>query len=260
MAIGAVLDAARKTLGFGPDARHLGNAGSEEKDRLVKSSSNRFVYDNGVSSEATDAEIIQGAEGMGIETVAAPPFEIMATVPEEHKEGEPVPIAGPHGPIKVNPPTDSKPGTSFKFRCVPRPEFRVEVPPDARPDRGLQIGLKRSDGVQVAINIPPHLKPGDIFEVMPPALMVRVPEGAQVGDYVVFRPVAAPGIKANAKISWLRAPVPEGAQPGVYFAVRVPGPEVAMDKKLSTAGGGNGALQQVEGRASPLLDEDEVVE
>jgi len=145
-------------------------------------------------------------------------------VPEKHEEGEKVQIAGPHGPIDVVPPKGAKPGSDFVFRLVPAYEFRVEVPPGAKP--GLQIEVKRRDGVKVAINVPPHLKPGDFFEVLPPALIARVPDGAKSGDFVVFRPVAPPGDKIDPQVEklWIRSRVPEGAVPGNYFAARLPLP------------------------------------
>lgn len=201
----------------------------EEEANLVQTGpkGDRFVYDYGANHSAVDTEFVMGdAQGAGIETVAAPPFEISAQVPESHEEGGSVALQGPHGPIQVALGPDMKPGSSFRFRCVPRAEFRIEVPPGAQPEKGLQIGVRRKDGIQVAIDVPPHLKPGDLFEVLPPALMVRVPDGAEAGDFVVFRPATAPGVNVNKQAtSWLRAQVPEAAEPGVYFAVRMPLPK-----------------------------------
>ncbi|CAK0908461.1 unnamed protein product, partial [Prorocentrum cordatum] len=138
----------------------------------------QYVFDHGHLAAAVESEFLQAGERDGdeLETVAIPPMELTAKVPEKHEEGEKVQIAGPHGPIDVVPPKGAKPGSDFVFRLVPAYEFRVEVPPGAKP--GLQIEVKRRDGVKVAINVPPHLKPGDFFEVLPPALIARVPDGA----------------------------------------------------------------------------------
>jgi hypothetical protein len=168
-------------------------------------------------------------------------MELTATVPEEHEEGKKVAIAGPHGPMEVVPPEGAKPGSQFTYRLTPMYEFRVEVPPGAKP--GLQIEVTRRDGVRVAINVPPHCKPGDFFEVLPPALIVRVPDNAKAGDLVVFRPVVAPGeqLPPHVARSWVRTRVPEGLEPRQYFPARLPLPTA----EAKGAGEGAGAMGSV---------------
>ncbi|CAK0908349.1 unnamed protein product [Prorocentrum cordatum] len=176
------------------------------------------------------------ADGDELEALAVPPMELTATVPEKHEEGEKVTIAGPHGPMEVVPPKGSKPGAPFTYRLTPMFEFRVEVPPGAKP--GLQIECTRRDGVRVAIGVPPNLKPGDFFEVLPPALIVRVPDDAKAGDLVVFRPVVAPGEQLPPHIarSWIRTRVPEGLEPKQYFPARLPVPTAAPAGEAEGAG------------------------
>jgi hypothetical protein len=214
--IGTVLNTVRRALGAGPsyDAIEPPEEGKQ------------YVFDHGRLGAAVNSEFVPagGRSGNEIETVATPPIELTAKVPEKHEEGEKVKIAGPHGPIEVAPPKDSKPGDEFVYRLVPLYEFRVEVPAGAKP--GLEIEVKRRDGVRVSISVPPGLKPGDIFEVLPPALIVKVPDGAKGGDYVVYHPVAAPGAQMDPQMAqlWIRTVVPEGAEPGQYFAARLPMP------------------------------------
>merc|ERR1719245_225685 len=154
-------------------------------------------------------------------------MELLAKIPEDFQHGETLSIPGPHGPIEVDPPENLKPGEKFVYPLMAEYEFRVEAPPGAKP--GLQMELERVDGVMISITVPPNVKPGDIFEVFPPALIVRVPDGAEAGDHVVYHPVAPPGARplhyeAN---SWFRAQVPQGFKPGQYFAARLPVPPEA---------------------------------
>jgi len=215
---GTVLDTVRRSLGMGPASYDAIEPPEEGR---------QYVFDHGHLSAAVESAFLRPGERNGdeFETVAIPPMELIAKVPEQYEEGEKVKIAGPHGPIEVVPPQGAKPGSEFTFRLIPAYEFRVEVPPGAKP--GLQIEVKRRDGVKVAINVPPQLKPGDIFEVLPPALIARVPDGAKAGDLVVFRPAAPPDQKIDPQVAqlWIRSRVPEGAVPGNYFAARLPVPQ-----------------------------------
>jgi len=224
------LDTVRRSLGMGPASYDAIEPPEEGR---------QYVFDHGHLSAAVESEYLRAGERDGdeFETVAIPPMELTAKVPEKYEDGAKITIAGPHGPIEVIPPKGAKPGSDFTFRLIPAYEFRVEVPPGAKP--GLQIEVKRRDGVKVAINVPPHMKPGDIFEVLPPALIARVPDGAKGGDLVVFRPAAPPDQKIDPQIAqlWIRSRVPEGAVPGNYFPARLPVPGAA--KKDSPKRGGS---------------------
>lgn len=256
---GNVLDTVRRAFGMGPASYNAIEPPEEGR---------QYVYDHGQLGSAVESAYVPPGERNNdeFETVATAPMELTAKLPEDYEEGKKIKIAGPHGPIEVFPPKEAKGGSEFTFRLVPMYEFRVEVPPGARP--GLQIEVKRRDGVKVAINVPPHLKPGDIFEVFPPALIVRVPDGAKGGDVVVYRPAAPPGQQLDPKVAqqWLRAVVPEGAEPGNYFAARLPVPGEAFSKDASPKAGSAAPGSEAEAKepatstdkegAAPLLGQE----
>merc|ERR1719266_682406 len=134
---------------------------------------------------------------------------------------------GPHGPIELYPPEEAEAGQLLHYRLAPPPEFSVEVQPGMNP--GDEALFKRPDGVEISVVVPPGLKPGDTFPVLPPALMVRVPESSQPGDAVIFRSTMGNGRVNGMEVAqWCRARVPKGARPGKYFAVRLPVPDKAM--------------------------------
>jgi len=115
-----------------------------------------------------------------------------------------------------------------KIRLAPQPEFKIEVPPGTY--GGADLKFDRDDGTNLAVTVPKGMRPGDVFEVMPPALMVHVPKAARPGDLVVFPGGAAgaamAGIPATAAPLW-RAKVPKGLVGEEYFAVRIPaGPKI----------------------------------
>jgi len=157
-----------------------------------------------------------------LEAVTTPPAEFSAMVPEDHQEGKTLRVLGPHGPIEVTPPPGSQPGMTLKWRLGPKPEFKVVVPPGAGP--GSEAKFKRSDGAEISVQVPPGLAPGDVFDVSPPALMVRVPNGAMPGDCVCFRHSVSQANDDMEVTEWCRARVPQGVEPGKYFAARLPGP------------------------------------
>merc|ERR1712039_881475 len=97
---------------------------------------------------------------------------------------------------------------------------------------GETATFKRPDGVEVAVTIPPGLKTGDFFEVMPPALMVRVPDGVGPGDFVVFRNTMRSGPNGTEVTEWCRTRVPDGATQEKYFACRLPVPSNPNKQQL----------------------------
>mmetsp|Transcript_77449 Transcript_77449/g.166015 ORF Transcript_77449/g.166015 Transcript_77449/m.166015 type:complete len:249 (-) Transcript_77449:108-854(-) len=182
---------------------------------------------NAVNSERAHAPprsgsgVVRGESQLELETLATPPVELSAILPMDHQPGRMVRLMGPHGPIEVEPPASAEPGFKMRFKLAPRPEFRIEVPPNYN---GSAVRLQRSDGVEISVRVPPGLNPGDKFEVTPPALMVRVPEGARAGDFAVFRHTVGVSRDGTEQTEWIRAKVPPGVKPGAYFAARMPIP------------------------------------
>jgi hypothetical protein len=161
------------------------------------------------------------------EANATPPVEFKCQVPKDWEPGKPITVQGPHGPLWVEPPPNAQAGTSFGWKLSPPPDYKVEVPPDGKP--GSSIVHRRSDGVDISFTVPKGAKPGNIFEVSPPSLMVQVPASCAPKDQVIFRaPAGAPGGKGKAdedSAEWFRARIPEGISPGFYFAARLPPPK-----------------------------------
>merc|ERR1719277_1680679 len=112
------------------------------------------------------------------------------------------------------------PGTIAHFRLKPAPDLRIEVPSGL--SAGSSMTFERSDGSRISITVPPGKKPGDFFEVLPPALMVLVPEEVKAGETVVFCMPAPQPLG-----QWFKAQVPESLQLGKYFAARLPPPDAA---------------------------------
>lgn len=145
------------------------------------------------------------------------PSDIELAIPNDWKAGDKVAAAGPHGRIHFDLPEECTPGTSLRFRLKPAPDMRVEVPTGVPP--GAPLTFERPDGTRIQIAVPANKKPGDHFEVTPPALMVLVPEEVKAGDTVVF------GLPAPPLGTWFKATVPDNLQLGRYFAARLPPPE-----------------------------------
>merc|ERR1711974_355163 len=89
----------------------------------------------------------------------------------------------------------------------------ITIPEDYK--KGSRLLFDRCDGARISVPVHSDLGPGDKFNVFPPALMVKAPEGAQPGDSVAFR-------RSGEKSEWLRARVPERIESHGYFAVRLP--------------------------------------
>lgn len=156
--------------------------------------------------------------GGHLEALATPPLAFRTILPEDHVAGQSIKVTGPLGTVQVTPPSDVQPGTPVTFRLAPPTRFKVQVPP------GMQAGdfikYRTSEGDMVEIGIPEGMTVGENFDVSPPSLMVKVPEGAMPGDTtVVFR--TEEGAWSNR---WLYATVPASRKPGDYFAARLPIP------------------------------------
>lgn len=178
----------------------------------------RFVHALSSSASIATCERIRGwRDGTELEALATKPVEFSTTIPDNHEPGQKLRVPGPHGTMDIIPPINKRSGDIVCYRLAPRPEFQIEVPPGATP--GSPVRFERADGVEVVVTVPAGLRPGDTFEVTPPALMVQVPANAVSCDQVIFRHGVA------QEVEWYRAQVPAGLTPGNYFAARLPPPE-----------------------------------
>lgn len=153
------------------------------------------------------------------ETSAMPaPVKMEIAVPTSNWDrSKPFVAHGPSGPINVHLPQDAVPGSKLICKLAPKPEYRIRVPPEARP--GGTIRIPKKNGEEIDVVVPPGLQPGDTFDVFPPAVMVRVPDNAKPGDYVVFRKEGS-----GSKKELFRARIPEGCQPWDHFSAILPPP------------------------------------
>jgi hypothetical protein len=197
------------------------------------------LADSAEDSEAKNSGYVQDCTGYNKFTVdaerrarkkgeteanATPPVEFKCQVPKDWEPGTRITIQGPHGPLWVEPPPNAEAGTSFSWKLAPPPDYKVEVPPDGKP--GGSIVHRRSDGVDISFTVPKGAKPGNIFDVSPPSLMVQVPTSCAPKDQIIFRAPAPKG-KDDEDAEWFRARIPDGISPGYYFAARLPPPKEA---------------------------------
>lgn len=199
-------------------------AGVVDGDAEAKNSG--YVEDcAGYNKFTVDAELRSRKKGE-TEANATYPVEFKCQVPKDWEAGKPISIQGPHGPLLVEPPPNAVAGMGFGWKLAPPPDYKVEVPPDGKP--GGQIIHRRSDGVDIAFTVPKGAKPGNIFEVSPPVLMVQMPANSAPKDQVIFRASTGGKAKGDEEFSdWYRANIPEGLSPGCYFAARLPPPKEA---------------------------------
>lgn len=139
---------------------------------------------------------------------AVPPQDLHFLVPpdvgKQHQSA--VCVNGPHGPIMVELPEDAVPGEQRSWRLGPVGQ-KVVVPEGA--SEGVLIDHE-VEGVVRQVAVPPGVAPGESFEVVPPALVVMVPQGVQSGDFLEF-----PGINGEM----LKVLAPEGLKAGQYFSL-----------------------------------------
>jgi len=197
------------------------------------------------NTNTVDAEVLMhpNPREVGMEAFGMWPSDIELEVPKEWKAGDKVPAAGPHGRIYFELPENCQPGTTLRVRLKPVADFRVEVPPGL--PEGAAMNFERPDGTRISIQVPAGKKPGDTFEVTPPALMVLVPEEAKAGDLVVFCMPAPP------LGQWFKARVPESLQLGKYFAARLPPPDSLQVKGGSPKANAVAAAAAASGAAAP---------
>mmetsp|Transcript_76241 Transcript_76241/g.176924 ORF Transcript_76241/g.176924 Transcript_76241/m.176924 type:complete len:247 (+) Transcript_76241:80-820(+) len=195
-----------------PDAQDASVPLMESSDNLVQHLNN--------DPFTVDAERVDGEMGGELRAQATLPCEFAATLSDNFTAGTNFTVQGPLGPIRVEPPPDAKPGMTLRYRLAPKPDFRVQVPPGGKP--GSPVTFKRADGVEISVVVPEGYGPGDSFDVTPPALMVKVPEGASQGDFVVFPDPSSPPQAPD----WFRAQVPSGLQPNQFMTARLPAPKL----------------------------------
>jgi len=115
-------------------------------------------------------------------------------------------VKGPHGPIMVELPEDAAPGEQRTWRLGPTGQ-QVAVPEGAC--EGSQIDCE-IEGKMMKINVPIGKLPGETFEVVPPALVVMIPQGSEPGDMLEF-------VGLHGEL--LKVPSPDGMKPGQYFSL-----------------------------------------
>jgi len=175
-----------------------------------------FVHELECCDSAVDWEYVR-EPGNTPQALVTPPVTITAWLPQDHKPGSKLTVQGPHGPLVVTPPLFALAGSRLRFKLRAPPEFIIQVPPGHR--SGSTFKFTRPDGVEVSVQVPKNLRPGDSFEASPPALLIRVPDGVSAGSAVVFQ---LPGHEANSTARWCRTEVPKGSEPGDYFAICLP--------------------------------------
>mmetsp|Transcript_57257 Transcript_57257/g.91030 ORF Transcript_57257/g.91030 Transcript_57257/m.91030 type:complete len:290 (+) Transcript_57257:41-910(+) len=143
---------------------------------------------------------------------SAPPQELHFVAPSDARAGAFVTLVGPHGdPIVVSLPENVKPGQPTSVWLGPPTSFKVIVPDDTLP--GQTIAFVTEDGKTLSTVIPPGKKPGDFFEICPPAILIEVPLGAAPGEQVMY--IDPQGVQAVTV-------VPAGFKPGSYFTALLP--------------------------------------
>lgn len=181
-----------------------------------------FVTDLGVSHLIVDSKPSTGGRGRLV-ALATPPLTLNVSVPKGHQAGQRIYADGPHGRLCVDIPLDAEIGSTHQVRLGPPQEFRIGIPKGIKTGAEVDLIFKRpEDGLEIVVPIPAGLSAGDSFDVPPPSLMVKVPDGASPGDTVVFRPAESQG--ADEK-QWLRARIPKVMTVGNYFTARLPPPD-----------------------------------
>jgi len=189
------------------------DSGSEACSPLSSKSAQNVVEELPGCRSTPNAHVVANGPKEGdLETVACPPLELTVTLSEKYKAGQLIGAEGPHGEISINHP-GAKAGDTLNFKLAPPADMTITIPKDYK--KGDKLFFDRCDGARVGVGVPSDMGPGDKFDVFPPALMVKVPEGAQPGDSVVFR-------RDGEKSDWLRAHVPKDLGIEGYFAVRLP--------------------------------------
>mmetsp|Transcript_48828 Transcript_48828/g.156160 ORF Transcript_48828/g.156160 Transcript_48828/m.156160 type:complete len:188 (+) Transcript_48828:91-654(+) len=147
-------------------------------------------------------------------TQATYPMDVCFDVPEGAMGGQQARVSGPHGFLSVPVPDGVRPGDRVTVRLGPNSAYQATVPEHAA--EGDTLTLEPPEGETIRFHVPPGVQPGTQFRIEPQVLMVRVPEGAEAGDWVAF---AAPGVLEGTASVERVAQVPRGVLAGQYFDV-----------------------------------------
>jgi len=198
---------------------------TDELENLLPAAN--YVHELTPGQDTVDSEWLSdfgGLESKHSLAMATPPIEFDVMVPDHVMPGERFMVQGPNGQIPLVAPLDRIAilAGPMKVSLAPRPDFRVEIPPGHQ--AGNRIVHTREDGVQIAVDVPATMAPGEVLAVTPPVLMVSVPYGTRGGETVAFRAVGPKFASCKGGSSFCTARVPEGLRPGQYFAARLPRP------------------------------------
>lgn len=142
-----------------------------------------------------------------LRATATAPVEISFEVPFDLKpSATQVCVVGPHGALKIDLPRDARPGQELKVRLGPAETYSVTVPEDLADD--ALVTLKLPSGLLYQVKVPSDKKPGDEFEIIPPVMMVQVPDKAVPGMKVIY---------TDSRGDDQVALIPDGVKPGEYF-------------------------------------------
>lgn len=236
LAIASFFSAGDDDEDYKRDDEHRGELlGGEQFDHdretgSLLTSGNSLVREMNGSGRTVDCARGPAPKPGEVQTVATPPLEIIAVVPEGFQPGIPITVPGPHGSLLLEAPVDATPGAQLVFMLGPLPDFQITVPAGVK--GGMSMHFMTAVGDRIAIHVPEGLYCGDVFPVTPPALMVQVPEGAKTGDSVVFcaqAPKLQDSAWKNVDGQWFRATVPDSLVCG-YFAARLPKPQEAAPR------------------------------
>jgi hypothetical protein len=114
-------------------------------------------------------------------------------------------------------PQGYQPGDNCTFVLGPKNCMEPLVVPEGKWP-GDTITFEGPDGKEAKATVPKGLQPGDVFEIMPPVVMVQVPHDVLPGDEVIFSIPAEANVQDNSD---RRTYVPKGLQSGMYFPVYV---------------------------------------
>lgn len=143
---------------------------------------------------------------------AALPQDLMFTVPTNCRAGQPVCVQGPHGPLTIPLPQGYEQGEQCSYRFGPSALHRIGVSVPAGHKCGDVVKFEGPDGETLEAVVPAGKEVGDVFEVMPPVMMIQVPPGTQSGDKVAF---SAPDGTERCVV------IPQGRKADQYFPAKL---------------------------------------
>eukprot|EP00444_Apocalathium_aciculiferum_P064560 CAMPEP_0183555360 /NCGR_PEP_ID=MMETSP0371-20130417/79442_1 /TAXON_ID=268820 /ORGANISM="Peridinium aciculiferum, Strain PAER-2" /LENGTH=278 /DNA_ID=CAMNT_0025761531 /DNA_START=51 /DNA_END=887 /DNA_ORIENTATION=+ len=158
------------------------------------------------------------------EALVTPPLRLEIKITAGHLPGQVIKVQGPHCIFETRVPEGAEPGDELVYYLGPLPEFEVTVPAYSGP--GSFVNITRDDGSAIRVAVPQGSLPGSTFCVEPPVLMVKAPDGSQMGDTVFFQRCTARGDE------WFQVCIPGILRPCGYFAARLPHPRDSKKSAL----------------------------